>query len=41
MGYLIEQGMHLDAERSPVDGGPSFVLTSPEGLRLVLCPGPK
>jgi predicted lactoylglutathione lyase len=41
MGYLIEQGLHLDAEHSPVDGGPGFVLTSPEGLRLVLCPGPK
>ena len=38
MTYLLEQGLHLDAERSPADGGPGFVLMSPEGLRIVLCP---
>jgi hypothetical protein len=40
MSYLIEQGLHLDPERSPVDGGPGFVLVSPEGLRILLCPDP-
>jgi hypothetical protein len=38
MGTLIEQGLHLDAERSPIDGGPGFVLLSPEGMRLLLVP---
>ena len=38
MGFLLEQGLHLAPERSPVDGGPGFVLVSPEGLRIVLCP---
>jgi hypothetical protein len=38
MRYLLEQGLHLDAERSPADGGPGFVLVSPEGLRFVLSP---
>ena len=38
MGYLLEQGMHLDAERSPVNDGPSFQLRSPEGLRILLSP---
>jgi predicted lactoylglutathione lyase len=41
MGYLIEQGLHLEPERSPVDGGPGFALRTPEGLRLLLCPAPK
>ena len=40
VGYLIEQGFHLDPERSPIDGGPAFVLVSPEGLRLLICPTP-
>lgn len=38
MGFMLEQGLHLDPERSPVDDGPGFVLVSPEGLRIVLCP---
>jgi catechol 2,3-dioxygenase-like lactoylglutathione lyase family enzyme len=39
MSLLIEQGMHFDPERSPIDEGPSFRLTSPEGLRILLSPG--
>jgi predicted lactoylglutathione lyase len=39
MGTLLEQGMHMDTERSPVDEGPSFQLMSPEGLRILLSPG--
>jgi hypothetical protein len=38
MGTLMEQGQHLDPERSPIDGGPAFVLKSPEGLRILLFP---
>ena len=38
MGYLLEQGLHFDAERSLVNDGPAFRLTSPEGLHILLCP---
>ena len=38
MSRLLDQGLHLDPERSPVDGGPGFVLVSPEGLRILLSP---
>lgn len=39
MGVLLEQGMHMDTERSPVDEGPSFQLMTPEGIRILLSPG--
>ena len=39
MSHFLDQGLHLEPARSPVNEGPSFQLVSPEGLRILLSPG--